>query len=248
MSGGHSFNLIDWERIRLVVFDVDGTLYNLSRLRLLMGRDLLLHAARSLSLETADVVGGYRRIREQFGERETSDLEDALVEETALATKCSPPRIRTIVEEWIERRPLRYLARCRYPGIEELFAGLRRSGKIIGIFSDYPARAKLSALGLYADHIVCATDGSIGVLKPHPRGLSALIDAAGATARETVLIGDRADRDGLAARRIGAWPLVKSAKPLPGWQTFSKFDGAPFEVFLQPRRVAPPRVAASVQT
>ena len=33
----------DWKGIRLVVFDVDGTLYNQRQLRMLMVRDLLCH-------------------------------------------------------------------------------------------------------------------------------------------------------------------------------------------------------------
>jgi putative hydrolase of the HAD superfamily len=113
--------------------------------------------------------------------------------------------------------------------VVELFAALRRNGKAIGILSDYPVSAKLSALGLHADTIVCAIDPGIGLLKPHPRGLKAVIQAAGTTPHQTVMIGDRADRDGAAARRVGAWSLIKSAKPIKDWQTFATFGDAIFE-------------------
>lgn len=73
---------------------------------------------------------------------------------------------------------------CRYPSLPEFFAGLRRKGKVIGILSDYPATAKLEGLGLAADHVVSAGDKGIGLLKPHPRGLEALIAAAGAARRQ----------------------------------------------------------------
>jgi putative hydrolase of the HAD superfamily len=53
----------------------------------------------------------------------------------------------------------------------ELFATLRRTGNKIGIFSDCPAQAKLDALGLRADDIVCAADSGVGILRPNPRGL-----------------------------------------------------------------------------
>ena len=104
-----------------------------------------------------------------------SRFETALVAETASATGFSAGDVRLIVEQWIERRPLPYLQACRFPGLVELFAGLRRKGKLIGVLSDYPADAKLSALGLHADHVVCASDKGVGLLKPNPRGLQAMI-------------------------------------------------------------------------
>jgi FMN phosphatase YigB (HAD superfamily) len=222
----------DWDGIRLVVFDMDGTLYSQARLRVRMTRDMLLHAASTRSLDVITVIRAYRRIREHLSELEVPDFEIALVAETAAVTGRSPEDIRSTVDEWIERRPLRYLAACRYPGLVELFTGLRRKGKAIGILSDYPARAKLAALGLAADHVVCAGDEGIGLLKPNPRGLQAIIEVAGATPRQTVLIGDRADRDGIAARRIGVWPLIRSNRPVKDWQTFAKFDDAIFRSFL----------------
>ena len=104
---------------------------------------------------------------------------------------------------------------------------------MIGIFSDYPAQAKLDALELRADYIVSAADSGVGILKPNSRGLEVLMASAGATERQTVLIGDRADRDGAAARRIGVRSLIRSASASNGWQTFAGFDDAIFRVFLQ---------------
>jgi FMN phosphatase YigB (HAD superfamily) len=66
---------------------------------------------------------------------------------------------------------------------------------------DYPATEKLAAMGLAAHHVVAASD--IGLLKPHARGLQSLTAAASTTARETLFVGDRADRDGVAGRRAG---------------------------------------------
>jgi putative hydrolase of the HAD superfamily len=223
----------DWDAIRCVVFDVDGTLYSQNRLRIRMMRDALLDALSRRTLETIMVVKIYRRIRERLAAQEVQDFEEPLVAATASATGCSPDKVRSIVEEWIERRPLPYLKDSGYPGVAELFAGLRRNGKTIGILSDYPAGAKLAALGLTADHIACAGDKSIGFLKPHPCGLKAIIEAVGASPRQTVLIGDRVDRDGEAARRIGVFPLIKSARPIANCQTFVAFDDAIFGSLLR---------------
>jgi putative hydrolase of the HAD superfamily len=223
---------LDWNDVHLVVFDVDGTLYRQRPLRLRMARDILLHTLLKRDLNVIAVLAKYRRIRERLGDEEAIDFETALIALTATATANSPDRVRAIVSEWVEQRPLGYLAACRYPGLSELFAGLRRSGKSIGILSDYPAEAKLEALRLTAHHIVFAGDEGIGLLKPHPRGLASLITAAGVKPHETVVIGDRVDRDGLVARRAGAQALIKSSKPIEGWQTFARFDDALFSRFL----------------
>ncbi|MFZ3354937.1 MAG: HAD family hydrolase [Xanthobacteraceae bacterium] len=229
----------DWAGVRLVAFDVDGTLYSQPRLRLRIAREMLIDAVMRQSLEAVTIVRAYRQIRERMAEREVADYEGALILETARAARQLPERVRGIVGEWMERRPLRHLAACRYPGVLELFAGLRGNGKVIGIFSDYPAQAKLEALGLRADYIVSAADSGVGILKPNSRGLEVLMAAAGATARQTVLIGDRADRDGAAAGRIGVRSLIRSASASEGWQTFASFDDAIFRVFLKRPMMGP---------
>jgi FMN phosphatase YigB (HAD superfamily) len=225
---------LDWDNVHFVVFDVDGTLYRQRPLRLRMARDILIHTLLKRDLSAIAVLARYRRIRERLGDEQVVDFERALIAQTATATANSQDSVRAIVSEWVEQRPLGYLAACRYPNLPQLFAGLRRSGKSIGILSDYPAEAKLEALGLTADYVVFAGDENIGILKPHPRGLESLIAAAGVKPHETVVIGDRVDRDGLVAQRAGAQALIRSSRPIEGWQTFARFDDALFAPFLAP--------------
>jgi FMN phosphatase YigB (HAD superfamily) len=71
------------------------------------------------------------------------------------------------------------------------------------------------------------------LLKPHPRGLEVLIAAAGVKPHETILIGDRPERDGLAARHVGAWALIRSSRPVEGWQSVTSFDDAVFAPVLR---------------
>lgn len=221
-----------WNRMRFVVFDIDGTLYDQRGLRIRLARDMVFQAVRSRDLRFLSVIRTYRRIRERLGEEEVVNFETPLIAETVTATGCSEEQVRAIVTEWIEQRPLPYLMACRYPGLVELFAGLKRHGKHIGIFSDYPVQAKLAALGLAADFVVSATDHGIGLLKPHARGLEVLMADAGATAATTVLIGDRSDRDGLAARRAGVRYLIRSSKPKRDCQTFARYDDPLFAPLL----------------
>jgi HAD superfamily hydrolase (TIGR01549 family) len=226
-----TFTPSDWRDIRLVVFDVDGTLYKQRSLRLRMGRDMLIHAVAKRELNAIGVISAYRRIRERLADEEAVDFEPVLIAETAKATSMSPERVHAIVSEWIDTRPLRYLRSCVFSGVPELFAGLQRAGKKIGIFSDYPATAKLAAMGLAAHHVVTA--GDVGVLKPQARGLQSLMAAASATARETLFIGDRTDRDGVAGQRAGVSILIKSSKPIETFQTFKTFHDPLFDPFMQ---------------
>lgn len=223
---------LNWETVKLAVFDVDGTLYDQKRLRLKMARDLLLNAAATLSTRSVRVLSAYRKLRERLGEEEVHDFDRVLLEQTAAQCGVPAATVAAIVAEWMERRPLPYLPACRFDGLEQLFARLRAAGKTIGILSDYPAQAKMDAFGLAADIIVCAGDPAVGVLKPHPRGLQHVMELAGVDAAATVMIGDRAERDGDAARRSGVHALIKSSQPLAGWQTFASYRDPLFSAGL----------------
>jgi HAD superfamily hydrolase (TIGR01549 family) len=226
-----TFTAADWRDIRLVAFDVDGTLYRQRPLRLRIGRDMVIHVVAKRDRNAISVLSAYRRIRERLAAEEVFDFERVLIAETAKATSMSPESVHAIVSEWIETRPLRYLRSCLFSGVPELFAGLHRAGKKIGIFSDYPATEKLAAMGLAAHHVVAASD--VGLLKPHARGLQSLMAAASATARETLFIGDRADRDGVAGQRAGVRILIRSSKPIETFQTFKTFHDPLFDPFMQ---------------
>ncbi len=215
---------LDWREIRLVVFDVDGTLYNQRGLRLRMLREMLGAAIRTRDIDFIRVLSAYRHIREELGDSLHEDFDRELIVRTAARVGCDAERVRAVSAEWLERRPLRHLARYRYPQLRELFRGLRKQGKKIGIFSDYPAREKLAAMELDADLLVCATDADVSVLKPHPRGLQILMSRAATHPAETVLIGDRPERDGLAARGAAVHSLIRSSRPIDGWQTFARYD------------------------
>ena len=225
---------VDWADIELVVFDVDGALYNQRSLRMRMARDVGVHAARTRSIKLISVLRTYRHIREQLADDEAEDFETALIAQTSSIECCPPQTIRMMVDEWIEERPLPYLARCRYPGLQNLFSAFRRKKKIVGILSDYPADAKLAALGLSADLVISARDDRVRILKPHPRGLHLLAEAR-VEPQSAVLIGDRLERDGFAAQRAGLRALIRSSNPIGGWHTFASYDGPMFSTILGAR-------------
>jgi putative hydrolase of the HAD superfamily len=222
---------LNWNEIRLVVFDVDGTLYDQRGLRLCMLREMLLSSIRRRDMDFIKILRAYRRIREELGESLHEDFERELTFRTAAFVGCSEARVASTAGEWLERRPLRHLIRYRYPKLPQLFRALRQQGKKIGIFSDYPAHGKLQALELDADEIVCAGDQDVRVLKPHARGLHVLMSRAAAEPAQTVMIGDRPERDGLAARAANVCVLIRSGRSIDGWQTFDRYDNPIFSTF-----------------
>jgi putative hydrolase of the HAD superfamily len=219
----------DWGPIRLLVFDMDGTLYRQQALRLAMARALLAHAIARRDTETLSIIGSYRRLKESLADAETPDFEPVLLAGVAARHKCTPAQVAAIIADWIETRPLPLLANARVRGVETVFARARASGRRIGVLSDYPATAKLAALGLAADFIVAASDPDIALMKPHPRGLQSLVQRAGVTAAQTVMIGDRPERDGAAAHRAGTAVLIRRRRPLPGWRCFADFTDPLFD-------------------
>lgn len=223
---------MNWDEIDLVVFDVDGTLYDQRRLRLAMLRQLLAAALRSRSLDTLQTLRTFRRVREALGDQQHSDFMQLQYEQTASRHNKTSEQVRTLTTEWIEQRPLSLLAGCRYPHLDAVFAGLRARGKQIAVFSDYPARDKLAALGLQAHPIVCATDADIARLKPDPCGLLAVLHRTGVESQRALMIGDRFDRDAAAARRAGVRALIRTRKPHPEFDTFRSYADPVFQPLL----------------
>jgi HAD superfamily hydrolase (TIGR01549 family) len=217
---------IPWPRIRVVVFDVDGTLYDQRPLRRRMWLALIAHClARPGDLAVLRTLRLFRRLREELAEEASEGIGRLQYERPASLLGLSPEAVQLAVETWMHQRPLPLLRRCRYPGVERVFEALAASGRTIAIFSDYPAGAKLKALGLRADFEVCATDADVQRLKPHPLGLQRVLERTGAGPEECLYIGDRDERDGACARRLGVAYLHKAATPgtgLPG--AFHHFD------------------------
>lgn len=229
--------LLDWNDFDLVVFDVDGTLYDQRRLQLAMLRRLLVATWQTRSLDTILTLRTFRQVREALGNQPGADFMTLQYARTAFQRHKTEDEVRALAADWLEKRPLDLLASCRYPHLDTLFAGLRAAGKKIAVFSDYPAREKMSALGLQAQFIVCATDEGIARLKPDPCGLLAILRQTGVCVARALMVGDRFDRDAAAASRAGMRALIRSRQSHPEFGTFRAYDDAIFQPMLNPMRV-----------
>lgn len=203
---------LDWSRYEAVLFDVDGTLYDQPQLRRIMARELVLWClAHPFRVREAKILATFRRLREENYERDETSLAEAQYRWTADKLKIDPTEVRRIADDWLLQRPLRHLAKCRPPGLKELFARLKSSGVKTGVFSDYPAAEKLTTLELAPDAVASALDASINRLKPHPAGLRSLCDRLQVEPGQAIHIGDRHDRDEPCAQRCGCVSIILPA-------------------------------------
>ena len=191
--------------IRAVLFDLDGTLYRQRPLRALMALELLTLPLTLPSTASKKWRGltAYRRAQETLRTRDAAVTSDSQLRAAAAQIGCEMGALEPIVDEWMLRRPLKYLRVCRASGVTGLLDFLSVRGVQSGVFSDYPAEDKLAALGLAGrfDPVLCASDPPIHALKPHPRGFLEAARVWQLDAREVLVVGDRvdADADGAAA-------------------------------------------------
>jgi putative hydrolase of the HAD superfamily len=195
---------LDWSRVRGVILDVDGTLYEQRKLRLRMLGEILRYTAFSMKGLTAiKVINRFRKNREDLARsqiRDASCLQFSLVaNELDLPTEL----VVSIVDEWITRRPLKYLRTLRRAGVAEFVSEMQSRNIRIGVLSDYDAAPKLAALELRADATFHSLQDSQGYLKPHPFGLEAILRRLDLNAGDCVMIGDREDHDGACSAALG---------------------------------------------
>ncbi len=223
-------NVLSWEGkdIRAVLFDLDGTLYRQTPMRALMAVELAALGFRRPTVAPAHwrALRAYRRAQEVLRETGGASASRQL-EWAAHRAGIAQAELASLVDEWMVRRPLKYLRACLAPGLLHLLDLLERRGIPMGVFSDYPADAKLSALGLAGRFtvVLCAADPAVGAFKPDPRGFLVACDRLGAPPHEVLMVGDRADTDGAGARAAGMPCVIVGKDPFPNLERLCRaFD------------------------
>lgn len=195
---------IDWNNVELVIFDVDGTLYDQSRLRKKMGRTLIGHYMfRPWNAYDLQIIRVFRKERELMNFNPVKNIETAQYELCAKKIKAPAENVKKVIEKWMYQAPLQYLHECSFTGVRDFFKALKQKNIKIAIYSDYPAVEKLQAMGLEADMVVSSTDQDVDSLKPNPGGLNYILKNFNLPVEKCLFIGDRDELDGACARQIG---------------------------------------------
>lgn len=190
--------------VRLVVFDVDGTLYSQRALRALMVGELLVFLIRHpLRFRDVIIVREYRRVHEKFHSKKSDNLEEELLATVSTRLSIDHQQIRGVVNEWLFRRPLKYLRYVCFPEVKVTINHLKKNGVAVTFLSDHYPVGKLQALGFKVEGTYYSTRPDLNCLKPNPNLLSKILSDFGVLPCECVVIGDRDDRDGELARVAG---------------------------------------------
>ncbi|MDE7477787.1 MAG: HAD family hydrolase [Lachnospiraceae bacterium] len=199
---------------RMVIFDLDGTLYYQRLFRLRIARYLagyiLMHP---FHIKDFLIIKKYREVREKWEdcEKECSKksqyknlgLDDRQYQYVAEHMKTERSRVRKVIHTFMLETPLRFLPAYRDKLLSDMIDELHRRKRTVVIYSDYPVENKLKALGIKADACYTSSDERIGCMKPDPKGIAVILADTGCPAEDALMVGDRYEKDGLAAKRNG---------------------------------------------
>lgn len=204
--------------MKALLFNVDGTLYDQPRLRRWMLQRLIrcYWSQPVEGLAAVRILQAYRRGQEHL--RASSETEGNPGEEQLqFACRQSGGRadvVRACVARWMEREPLAFLPRAIRPDAVNALRLAKQRGLLLGVVSDYPADAKLKALGIgdLFDIVVCAEDANVQRFKPNPRGIEVALHRLGVSRDQAVYVGDRIDVDAAAAFNAGVRCIIVDGK------------------------------------
>jgi len=208
------------------VFDVDGTLYDQPRLRIIMaGRLLKYYALHPFKIKNLFLLKQFREEKEKWTKEKESTLTCFVSKECGLALldekiccyiaeqkKISCEKMCDIVKKWIYDEPMDVVNITRDIKLIDYIDSLKDAGKKVVIFSDYPAVDKMKALKCYSDAIYTSTDENIMELKPSPKGLNVIISDFNVNKDRLLMIGDRYEKDGLSAINAGVDYIILKRK------------------------------------
>jgi putative hydrolase of the HAD superfamily len=195
------------KRIKAISFDMDGTLYRVSRLRVAWR----LRFERGLLLA---LLAAREKIRHEPPFPDRAALYEREAELVAPSFGLTIDQVRPRLASLREALPDALTeGRRPYPGVPAALEAAHVRGLSLAILSDYDPLPKLAHLGLERVpwKALVATD-ALGALKPHPRSFLELAARLECEPDEIVHVGDREDLDveGALASGMRAWRIASN--------------------------------------
>lgn len=205
---------INWNKLELIIFDVDGTLYNQSKLRKKMCLMLIAYyTIRPWKIKDLKILYHFRKERERKSGYQSINLTREQYEWCAQKVNTSLEDVKRVVDKWIFEFPNKYLKQFMYPGVQTFFLDLDKKNIRKAVFSDYESEKKLASMELTVDISVSSTDDNINAMKPLPKGIFHILTELNITNKSNCLfIGDRLELDGKSAKSAGIPFLIIDKK------------------------------------
>lgn len=203
----HVFSPIPVEQLKLLVFDLDGTLID-SAQDLCNSVNATLHQFGHAALKDTEIAGfigdgALMLVRRAFAQAHGGPVEEEFIQAAY-----------PFFLDYYRQHKLDFT--YAYEGVLEALAALKalheqpgfvaRSMAVLTNKPVRPAEDICAALGLAPYFLRIYGGNSFSTKKPNPEGLQALMTEAGAAPEQTVVIGD-SHVDVLTARNGGAWAI-----------------------------------------
>lgn len=194
--------------IEVVSWDVDGTLYDLGRLKRLLWRAALARAYDPRTFLHMRVLGKFvaetDAVRAAGGACDRESWRRHRHRSSAVERRWLGPAI--------GRAGLRH-------GVREAIDAITSRGIRQVVVSDFVADYKLDALGITGDFFKVFAGEELGFIKPSPHLFRAVARHLDVSPERILHLGDRDDRDGVAARSAGCRAIIVGT-PFPSVADF----------------------------
>ena len=187
--------------------DLDGTLYTQRWVKLAMAVELVLFGRSAIK-----TLRQFRHEHEAMREEQTANRALSPVHESPFAGQLARTAeklglpvadVERVVRHWMIERPGKWIGRFPRQSLLVELRAFKAQGGRTALVSDYPAERKIDALGARSlFDVVVANGESNGPrrLKPDPEGYLHAAELLKVQPARCLVIGDRDDADGEAAR------------------------------------------------
>ena len=196
---------------KLIIFDMDGTLYFQRPLQIHMGLKMLISCLKPGGIREIMTILKFRKLREHWDAPADSntDIDRAQYAHLASLSGIDTDEVERTIQKWIYEKPLSIICKYRDHKLFEIIKKYHLQNKQVVIYSDYPATDKRDALEFPSIPCIYSGQEEIGVMKPNPKGLTYIMSVYQiSNPADILMVGDRMSKDGQAAISAGTDYLI----------------------------------------